>query len=332
MTTISDVAKKASVGVGTVSRVLSGKGSVAEETKKRVLKAMAELNYRPNSVARSLATSRTNSIGLMIPEFQGRYFGRLISAIEMDLREDAKHLIVANGAGKKDEELAAIDFLQSRECDGLILYSLEISDKELLSLIERFPKVSLLNRVVKSASDNCFMLDHYYGGQLAAKCLLEAGHKKIACITGPSMKEDAIQRQKGFEKALAGEKIKLAASQIMEGQYDYTSGAFCMEELWKCNRDITAVFCGNDEMAVGALFKLYELGVKVPDDVSIIGYDDAHLSSHTFPKLTTISNPIEKIALNAVRHTRNLCYKQENEVEKHFSPELVVRDSVKKHL
>lgn len=329
MTTISDVAKKASVGVGTVSRVLSGKGSVAEETKKRVLQAMADLNYRPNSVARSLATSRTNSIGLMIPEFQGRYFGRLISAIEMDLREDAKHLIVANGAGQKDEELAAIDFLQSRECDGLILYSLEMTDKELLSLMDRFPKVALLNRVLKKSSENCFMLDHTHGGQLAAKCLLEAGHANFACITGPSNKEDARQRQKGFEKELAKVNVHLDPSLVLEGNYDYISGSLCMEELWKRNSNITAIFCGNDEMAVGALFKLNELGISVPNDISLVGYDDAHLSSHTFPKLTTISNPIETIALNAVRHTRNLCYKQENEVENTFAPKLVIRDSVK---
>ncbi|MGH1351177.1 MAG: LacI family DNA-binding transcriptional regulator [Methyloligellaceae bacterium] len=328
MTTISDVAKKASVGLGTVSRVLSGKGSVSEETRKRVLKAMKDLNYRPNSVARSLATRRTNSIGLVVPEFQGRYFGRLIAAAQMEMRADEKHVIVANGSGKGEEEVAAIEFLRDRECDGLILYSIEMSDKEILDLLQNFPKTVLINRVIKGYTKNCFMLDHRYGGALAARCLLDAGHEKIACITGPKVKEDARLRQAGFESELKKAGIDKKKLVRIEGDFNYASGAICTEQLLKSGEKITALFCGNDEMAVGALFKLHEMGVRVPDDISLIGYDNAALSEHTYPKLTTISNPVEEITINASRFMRNLCYEQKNPVTNKFKPNLIVRETI----
>ena len=330
MTTINDIAKKASVGIGTVSRVLSGKGSVSEKTRERILKVMSELNYRPNSVARSLATRQTNSIGVMVPEFHGRYFGRLITSAERNFRQDGRHIMVARGFGGSPEELSAIEHLRDRECDGLILYSTELSDDTLLDLIHSYPNIALINRIVEGVEDHCFTVDHRYGGGLAARHLLSAGHRDIACITGPRYKADAMERQAGFEAALAESGIEPGSLIKLEGDYNYASGALCMEHLWKGRRGrFTAVFCGNDDMAVGALFKLTELGARVAEEVSIIGYDDAHLAAHTFPKLTTVFNPIEEIANNAAAYLRNLCYKQHNEVRKNFEPRLIERNSVR---
>jgi LacI family transcriptional regulator len=330
VTTINDIAKQASVGIGTVSRVLSGKGSVSEKTRLRVLQVMADLNYRPNSVARSLATRQTNSIGLMVPEFHGRYFGRLITASERNLREDGRHIMVASGFGGVAEELAAINHLRGWECDGLILYSTELSDQALITLIESHASIAVINRVVDGVADHCFKVDYALGGVLAARRLLTAGHRDIACITGPHRKADAMERQAGFEEELA--KAGIGAGDIikLEGNYDYDSGALCMEQLWQTHKgEFTAVFCGNDEMAVGALFKLSELGKRVPEDVSIIGFDNAQLARHTFPKLTTIINPMEDIAINAANYIRNVCYKQHNSVQNLFEPCLVERESIR---
>jgi LacI family transcriptional regulator len=331
VTTINDIAKRASVGIGTVSRVLSGKGSVSEKTRLRILEIMSELNYRPNSVARSLATRQTNSIGVMVPEFHGRYFGRLITAAEANLRDDGRHIMVASGSGGAAEELAAIEHLRGWECDGLILYSTEISDETLISLIEADPKIALINRIVEGVADHCFKADHYLGGALAAKGLIKAGHRKIACITGPRRKADANERQAGFEDAVAKAGLDPAGLIKMEGSYSYESGAICMEQLWQDHAGkFTGIFCGNDEMAVGAMFKLIELGVRIPQDISIIGYDNANLAAHTFPKLTTVSNPMTEVALNAASYIRNLCYKQTNKMQNRFKPKLVERDSVRK--
>lgn len=330
MTTINDVAKKASVGIGTVSRVLSGKGSVSEETRIRVLQAMADLNYRPNSVARSLATRQTNSIGLMVPEFHGRYFGRIITAAEMNLRMDGRHIMVASGSGGAIEELAAIEHLQAWECDGLILYSTEMSDEALVSFIKAYPNVALLNRVVDEIAGHCFKVNHAAGGALAAKCLLAAGHREIACITGPHHKADAVERQAGFEQELAAAAIDVSRLIKLEGDYNYESGSICMEQLWQNKKkNFTALFCGNDEMAVGALFKLNELGIRIPDDISVIGYDNAYLAAHTFPKLTTISHPVEEAVSNATSYVRNLCYKMNLKIVNEFKPSLIRRDSVR---
>jgi LacI family transcriptional regulator len=168
------------------------------------------------------------------------------------------------------------------------------------------------------------------GGTLAAMRLLNAGHRKIACITGPCRKADANERQAGFESAVAKAGLDPAALIKLEGAYDYESGAMCMEQLWQAHRGkFTGIFCGNDEMAVGAMFKLIELGVRIPQDISIIGYDNANLAAHTFPKLTTISNPMSEIARNAANYIRNLCYKQTNTVQNLFKPKLVERASVR---
>jgi LacI family transcriptional regulator len=330
VTTINDIAKKASVGIGTVSRVLSGKGSVSEKTRQRVLKVMSDLNYRPNGVARSLVTRQTNSVGVMVPDFHGRYFGRLITSAERNFREDGRHIMVARGFGGASDELGGIEHLRDRECDGLILYSTEISDEAIVALIQSYPNIALLNRLVDGAPDHCFTVDHKHGGALAARHLLACGHRKIACITGPRYKADAMERQAGFEAELAKMGIEADGLIKLEGDYQYASGALRMEQLWTTQRgEFTAVFCGNDDMAIGALFKLTELGGRVPDDVSIVGYDDAHLALHTFPKLTTVFNPVEDIANNAASYLRNLCYKQHNAVQNIFEPRLIERNSVR---
>ena len=266
----------------------------------------------------------------MVPEFHWRYFGRLITASERNLREDGRHIMVASGFGGVAEELAAIDHLRGWECDGLILYSTELNDEALTALIESHTCIALINRVVDGVADHCFKVDYALGGMLAARRLLAAGHRDIACITGPHRKADAMERQAGFEQELAKAGIGAGSLIKLEGDYNYDSGALCMEQLWQQHKgDFTAVFCGNDEMAVGALFKLTELGRRVPEDVSIIGYDNAQLARHTFPKLTTIFNPMEDIAINAANYIRNVCYKQHNGVQNLFEPCLVERDSVR---
>lgn len=318
------------MGIGTVSRVLSGKGSVSEKTRQRVLKVMADLNYRPNSVARSLATRQTNSIGLMVPVFHGRYFGRLITSAERNFRQDGRQIMVARGFGGASEEHGAVEYLRDRECDGLILYSTELKDEALVALVQSYPHLALLNRLVAGLDAHCFTVDHWNGGALAARHLLKCGHRRIACITGPRYVADAVERQAGFEAELAKAGIDVSQLIKLEGDYNYASGAMCMEHLWTTRRgQFTALFCGNDDTAIGALFKLAELGAKVPEDLSIIGYDDTHLASHTFPRLTTIFNPIEEIADNAASYVRNLCYKQHNKVRNMFEPRLIERDSVR---
>lgn len=330
MTTINDIARRASVGIATVSRVLSGKGSVSDKTRLRVLQVMSELNYRPNSVARSLATRQTNSIGFVVPEFHGRYFGRLLTAAERNFRQDGRHIMVASGFGGVADELAAIEHLRAWECDGLIVYSTELSDEALVAVIASNPNTALINRYIESVAPHCFKVDHAQGGTLAARRLVKAGHRRIACITGPRRKADARERQAGFEAELALSGISADSLLKIEGAYSYDTGALCMEQLWETEKgQFTAVFCGNDEMAVGALFKLIEMGARVPQDVSIIGYDNANLARHTFPRLTTIFNPMEDIAGNAANYIRNICYKQENAVQNLFQPHLVEGESIR---
>jgi LacI family transcriptional regulator len=291
---------------------------------------MSELNYRPNSVARSLATRQTNTIGLMVPDFHGRYFGRIITAAQRNLQADGRHILVASSIGGVAEELAAIEHLRASECDGLMVYSRAMSDEAILAVIDSYPNVAVINRLVEGITEHCFGVDHTYGGVLAARQLLDCGHEAIACITGPIHVADARERQAGFETTLVAAGIPASALIKICGEYNYESGALSMEKLWKTQKGkFTAVFCGNDEMAVGALFKLIELGVKVPDEVSIIGYDNAQLSAHTFPKLTTIFNPVDEIAKSAANYIRNICYKQENEFQNRFLPCLVERDSVR---
>ena len=331
MPTIYQVAERAGVSLSTVSRVLNGKASVNKVLKERVEKAVKELNYRPNSVARSLANNRTDSVGVLVPELNAPFFGDLMQAVESTLRAADKHVIISVGRNCLETEKDAVEFLISRNCDALIMHAEALSDEYLLELNQSKLPVALVNRQVEGLPEACTSLDNEKGGYLATRHLLELGHKDIAYISGPTDKCDASLRLEGHKRALSEAGLPINPQLIFNGDYSEDDGKIGLLELMARDVPFTALVCANDWMASGAISCARDLGMSLPQDLSIVGFDDVVFAHHVFPRLTTVSNPIAEMAEMSAKYILNKVYGQANNVQLYFEPSLVVRESTVKH-
>ncbi len=330
-TTIKDVARLAGVGVGTASRVISGNGSVAPGTAERVRVAIRQLNFRPSSAGRALATRTMGMLGLYVPHFSGLYYGPILQAVDSELREVDRHMVVANGCGAGDGRQLALDgleFLMQRECDGIVISSNELLDADLLAVHARFPRIAVLNRIVPGLEAQCFGADHGLGGRLAARALLAQGHRDIAVISGMEMAEDNAARMAGFHAELADHRLAVPDALCSSGGFTFEGGAGAANELLAGGTPFTALFAANDLMAMAAMSVFGGLGLRLPQDMSVIGYDDSALSAYTTPALSTVRIPITEFTRNACRQLINHCYGLDLPVSREFSPTLVWRDSV----
>ncbi|NOH57613.1 LacI family DNA-binding transcriptional regulator [Alteromonas sp. 07-89-2] len=331
MPTIYQVAERAGVSLSTVSRVLNGKASVNKVLKERVEKAVKELNYRPNSVARSLANNRTDSVGVLVPELNAPFFGDLMQAVESTLRAADKHVIISVGRNCLETEKDAVEFLISRNCDALIMHAEALSDEYLLELNQSKLPVALVNRQVEGLPEACTSLDNEKGGYLATRHLLELGHKDIAYISGPTDKCDASLRLEGHKRALSEAGLPIKPQLIFNGDYSEEDGKIGLLELMARDVPFTALVCANDWMASGAISCARDLGMSLPHDLSVVGFDDVVFAHHVFPRLTTVSNPIAEMAEMSAKYILNKVYGQTNNVQLYFEPSLVVRESTVKH-
>ncbi|MCC5854069.1 MAG: LacI family DNA-binding transcriptional regulator [Idiomarina sp.] len=328
MATIYEVSKLAGVSLATVSRVINNTVPVREATKLKVEAAMRELGYRPNSVAQSLASNRSNSIGILVSELGGPFYGELLSRIEAEFRAAGKHVIIAAGHSDAALERDSIEFLQSRSCDGLILHVESVDDEYLCKLAESGLPFVLINRMVEGIADRCVTLDNERGGYLATEHLLQQGHRDIAYIAGPMWKHDSQERYKGHQDALKDFGVAENPALFFEGDFQETGGVNGLNHLLKQGAPFSALVCGNDEMASGAITVAHEVGLEIPEQLAVIGFDNINFSHYTYPKLTTIDYPVAEIGQMAARWILKRVYHRPiDELKAVFTPELIVRDS-----
>jgi LacI family transcriptional regulator len=331
MSTIKDVARLANVGVGTVSRVISGKGPASSDAVARVLAAVSELDFRPSRSARALASKTTGMLGVFVTEFSGHFFGPILLAVDSELRAVDRHMVAATGCGEGDPRHLAhdgIEFLIERECDGILMFSNELYDEELLALHKRCPRLAVLNRTARGMERDCFTVDHVLAGRLAARALLENGHRDIAVISGRHTASDNEDRLRGFDAELAQHGLRVDAALRESGDFSFASGDVAMRQLLAKGLPFTAVFACNDLMAMGAIGALQQAGLRVPQEISVIGYDDTDFAAYMLPRLTTVRIPTREVVINATRHLINRCYGKSLSVVRKFAPSLVWRDSV----
>lgn len=329
MATIYEVSKLAGVSLATVSRVLNKNTPVREETRLKVLAAVEKLGYQPNSVAQSLASNRSNSIGIVVPELNGPFFGTLLSDIENRFRQAGKHVIIAAGHSDEKLEKDSIAFLQSRNCDALILHVEAVSDDYLVELMQKKVRFVLINRFVAPLYDRCITLNNQHGGYLATRHVLEHGHRHIGYISGPMWKHDADQRYKGHIRALTEFGLQPSEQRFYEGDYHEKSGETGARILLENEPSITALVCANDEMAAGALTAARELGRELPADLSIMGFDNVNFSHYTHPKLTTVNYPVGGMGEMAAQLILKRVYDQKvDAIQTVFEPRVIERCSV----
>ena len=336
MSTIKDVARRAGVGVGTASRALSGKGPVSEKAVARVRAAAAQLDYRPSQIARALSLQRSESVGLYVPVFDGWFYASILASVDATLRNAGWHLIVTNGSGpgdSREQALAGLDFLLARGCDGLIVVSHHLRDSDFTALRRRQPHLVAINRTVPRMAAQSFGVDHREGGRLAARALLASGHRMIATVTGLPDALDNQERMAGFREELARHGLEPWAE--IEGRFTHASGAAAAERLLAAidrgkpkTRRCTAVFCANDLMALGLTSRLIRAGWQLPDDLSVVGYDDSDVAAYVTPPLTTVRVPIEDVAAAACTRVLGLCDGVDRPAQRRFDCSIVWRQSV----
>jgi len=331
MATIYDVSQRAGVSLATVSRVINKNSNVSEKTKQKVLAAMAELDYRPNTIAQSLASSCSNSVGVLVSQLDGPYYGPMMVEIEAALRQHNKHVIIAVGHSDAAMEQESVEFLISRGCDALILDVEAVSDEYLIKLSEGSVPIVLINRYIKDIEQCCIYLNNEMGGYLATRHLLDLGHRQIAYISGPRYKHDAAERVVGHQRALTDAGIAFDPRLCVEGDYKEASGEIGMLALFGTGLPFSAVVCANDQMASGAISVCLAKGMQIPQDLSFVGYDNVPFAKYISPKLTTINNPIHEMGkMAALWVLRNVYQNEATLVDNVFLPDLVTRDSARR--
>jgi LacI family transcriptional regulator len=329
LSTIREVSRRANVSMSTVSRVLNGTAPVAEATRQRVLEAVDELGYTPNAFAQGLVTNRSGGVGVVVNALTSAFFGLILRGIETAVEEAGMHMMVASGHADPERERAAADFLRQRRSDALIIQFDGTPDLELIELARGELPTVVLGRYVAELADRCVYLDNEMGGAMATRHLIERGHRRIAHIAGPLSVPDARSRLQGYRQALEGAGLPYDEDLVIESDFMVDGGHASTERLLERDLDITALFAANDEMAAGAIVALGEAGYRLPDDISIVGFDDVVLARHLHPALTTVKQPLREMGRAAAQIALAAIEGREVEVQRRFEPELVERTSVK---
>lgn len=331
MASMKDVAKRAGVSISTVSRVISGKIPVDDNTQKKVRKVIKELNYKPNLLAMGLRLKSGRSVGLCVPEISDPAFARFISSIEQVLMRNDYDLLLGSTHSNPITEKWFIGHLLRRHVDGIIFS--RVSDES--CTIALFKDVDIPVVLFDRASGNIgnlfsVVLDNRKAGQLAARYFIKTGHKHFGCITGPLSIALCRERFDGFKKELTQGGFELDNRCVYEGNFRYESGKKGIDHILKTKKKITAVWVHDDQMAIGVLKRLTEMKIKVPDEISVIGMDDIDVARMIHPALTSIAQPFEEMSKKAVDIILNkekyasIIHKQNI-----FNPKLIIRDSTR---
>lgn len=329
MATIKDVAKEAGVSIGTVSRVLNDSPHISAAAKLAVDSAVAKLGYRKNAMAQALVSKKSNMFGVVVSDVGVPFFGALVNGIDKVARSNGQHLLICNGYHDAKEEREMIERLLNNRCQSLVVHSKGLSDKELIKYSKEVPGMVLINRFIPELMDRCVFLNNQIGTYNAVSRLLPR-HNRIAYVGSSEGIPDARDRLSGYETALADhgrpvlKEYIMAGEPIADGGFNAATRLCCLPEL------PDAIVTYNDAMAAGVLEYLQSRGYRVPEDISVIGFDDVEIAKYLYPKLTTMRYPIRDMAKYAAELAINLAngLKQPaTGVPLEYQPKLIQRNS-----
>jgi DNA-binding LacI/PurR family transcriptional regulator len=317
MATIKDVCKASGVSKATVSRVINGSEHVKEQTRQSVLAAMESLGYQPNAFARALATSSYNTFGLILPHFESNYFGSVLTQAAQDMQKADKKLFVMNSSNSVEGEIDAIRSLKAHYCDAIIVYSRHLSEQQLSEIQDEIKtQLIVINRSLSDDKLFSFGFDQQQIASLAIEYLLDLGHQQVACITTPLSSDTGQQRLAAYKAGLEKRSVEVNEALIYEGQSTLESGYQAAVKLVESGEPFTAIFSCTDSMAIGAIRALHDKGIKVPEDVSVIGIDADPTGTYHIPKLSTVALPIVDLTRDAVQAALTL-NKDDSAEQKH---------------
>lgn len=311
-TTIMDVARRADVSIATVSRVIHGSSLVSPETEQRVRAAIQELNYSPNALASAMVTRRTRTIGLIITSLADPFFPELVRGVEEDALLAGYGVLLCNSGADPRREVAAVELLRRKRVDAILVAASRVGQLHLAILEQYGVPVVLINNEVSSPYVYSVSTDDLAGGRLATQFLLSLGHRRIAYIAGHTEtaglpgRQSSRDRYNGYAEAMAAAGIPLNPAWVIPGDGRVEAGRQGMAQLLKMSPRPTAVFCYNDLTALGALSACHAAGVAVPDDVSLVGYDNIAMSEWAIPPLTTVAQQTYALGQQALHMALNL--------------------------
>ncbi len=326
--TLEMVAAHAGVSPASVSRILNGSAVVSDEKRQAVDQAIAALGFVPNPVARGLAGGRTLSIGVVTQSIDSPFYGVALRGIEDELDRAGYSALFVSGHWNAAEEARCIDMLRARRVDGLIVLTGRLSDAALRACAKSLPVV-VTGRNLRAATLASLNFDNRGGARLATDFLIALGHRRIAFIAGDGDHPDAIERLQGYKDALTAAGIAWQPGLVAAGQFHEESGHTAMEHLLESRQRFTAVFAANDQMAFGAALALHRRGMRVPDDVSLVGFDDLASALYSLPPLTTVHQPGYELGRLAADALLRLLAGEKPNTELP-APRLVVRESTRR--
>jgi len=301
MSTIRDVAKAAKVSISTVSHVINGTRYVSPDTRERVLQAIDTLNYKHNRLASSLRNRKTFTIGVLLPNSANPYFAEVLAGIEEATYAQNYNIILGNATDDPEREQTYLNVLLSRQVDGILLISTGAFEDSIALLAANNTPVVMVDRSADLSGIDEIFTDNQAGGRLATEYLLNLGHERIGCITGPSFLTPSAKRVQGHLDAYAAAHLPHNSDWIVTGDFQHSGGYDAACKLLALDPQPTAIFACNDLMAVGAISAVHQAGLHVPQDISVVGYDDIPLASYATPRLTTVAQPAREIGHLAVK-------------------------------
>ncbi|MDN2482758.1 HTH-type transcriptional repressor PurR [Vibrio agarivorans] len=300
MATIKDVARLAGVSTTTVSHVINKTRFVAEATQEKVNKAVKELNYAPSAVARSLKCNTTRTIGMLVTQSTNLFFSEVIDGVESYCYRQGYTLILCNTGGIYEKQRDYIRMLAEKRVDGILVMCSDLTEElsEMLNGHPDIPKV-IMDWGPETSQADKIIDNSEEGGYLATKYLIDNGHKNIACLSGHFEKAACKERINGFRRAMGEAKLNVVEDWILEGNFECDTAVLAADKIAAMDEKPTAVFCFNDTMALGLMSRLQENGIRIPDDMSVIGYDNIELAEYFSPPLTTVHQPKRRVGKNA---------------------------------
>lgn len=295
MVNIKDVAKKAKVSVATVSHVINNTRFVSDNLRARVSKVIEKLDYQPNILAGSLRSNRSSTVGFICPDTSNMLFADISKRIEDTLFSKGYSTIFCNSGYNSSKELRIINTLRTKRVDGIILVPVDRTDINISKLARSGIFTIILDRKIPKVKLPTIIIDNEKGVYEATKYLLELGHKDIGYIDRKTPHSHSIARLKGYKKALKERGISLMSNLIVKGGLRYKDSFIAMKELLKKKPTLTAIITFNDAAAIGAMRAISDSRLRIPQDISIIGFDDIKLCEYTVPRLTSIHYPVEEV-------------------------------------
>ncbi|WP_460535583.1 LacI family DNA-binding transcriptional regulator [Humibacter ginsengiterrae] len=330
MPTIDDVAQRAEVSTATVSRVLNGNYPVAKATRDRVLQAVAELRYTANAHARALANAATRTVGIIVNDVVDPFFSYIVRGVEQEAALNDRLCLVAAARSSRDQELELIDRMREQRADAVIVVGGAVHDEGLRrKMADRARALADVGSVLvlcgrpslgDSVPTKMVGYDNEGGAFALTEHLIAQGHRRILYLGGPPGLSTTTSRLQGYRRALLARGIEPTDELVHEGAFGRQFGYTHMQQILKSDLEYTAVFAANDLVAAGALEALTEAGIRVPDDVSLVGYDDIPQSFELRPKLTTVHVPLEEMGRESVR----IAIRHEDAFGRHAANEIIV--------